>query len=163
MISYRFVFAVVLLIILVALNLVLAYDNVSIDENKNSNEISARYRLPKKIIPISYDLSIYTHPSNADYNGHVRIILQVLEKTDFIVLHTDALTVQSNASLSDKSGQLISILHYVYDQETQMLTIKLEHALEPAKYTIELSFKGYIANDVFGFYASLYEVEGKIR
>lgn len=158
MIFYRFV---ILLIILVALNLVFAY--VSVDKNKNSNEISARYRLPKKIIPVTYDLSIYTHPSNADYDGHVRIILQVLEKIDFIVLHTDALTVQSNATLSDKSGQLIPILHYVYDEETQMLTIKLERALEPEKYTIELSFKGYIANDVFGFYASLYEVEGKIR
>lgn len=163
MISYRFLFAVFLLIILVALNPVLAYDNVNIDENENSNEISARYRLPKEIIPVSYDLSIYTHPSDADYDGHVRIILQVLKKTDFIVLHTDALIVQSNASLTDKSGQLILISHYVYDQETQMLTIKFERALEPARYTIELSFKGYIANDVFGFYASLYEVEGKLR
>lgn len=163
MISYRFLFAVFLLIILIALNLVLAYDNVNIDGNKNLNEISARYRLPKEIIPVLYDLWIYTNPSKADYDGHVRITLQVLEKTDFIVLHTDTLIVQSNAFLLDKSGRLIPILHYVYDQETQMLTIKLECTLKPAKYTIELSFKGYIANDVFGFYASLYEIEGKLR
>lgn len=162
MISYRFLFAVFLLIILIALNLALAYDNVNIDKNKNLSDIS-RYRLPKEIIPVLYDLSIYTYPNEADYDGHVRITLQVLEKTDFIILHTDALIIQSNTSLSDKSGRLIPILHYVYDQETQMLTIKLERTLEPAKYTIELSFKGYIANDVFGFYASLYEVEGKLR
>lgn len=163
MISYCSLFSVFLLIILVALKLVFAYNNVNIEEKENLNEISTRYRLPKNIIPISYDLSIYTHPTDADYDGHVRIILQVLKKTDSIVLHTDALIIQPNISLLDKSGQLIPILSYVYDQETQMFTIKLAHALKSAEYIIELFFKGYIANDVFGFYASLYEVEGKLR
>lgn len=163
MISYRFLFAVFLLIILIVLNLALAYDHVNIDKNENLYDISARYRLPKEIIPVLYDLSIYTNPNEADYDGRVRITLQVLEKTDFIILHTDALIIQSNTSLSDKSDRLIPILRYVYDQETQMLTMKLERTLEPEKYTIELSFKGHIANDVFGFYASLYEVEGKLR
>ncbi|KAG5311631.1 AMPN Aminopeptidase, partial [Acromyrmex insinuator] len=44
-----------------------------------------------------------------------------------------------------------------------MLMIKLERALDPMKYTLEVSFKGRIANDVFGFYASLYEVDGRLR
>nr|XP_012230590.1 PREDICTED: thyrotropin-releasing hormone-degrading ectoenzyme-like [Linepithema humile] len=159
----RLLFTLFSLIILNALNLVFAYDNASADKNKNSNETSARYRLPEEIVPVSYDLSIYTHPSDADYNGHVRIIVQVLGQIDFIVLHTDTLTVQTNASLSDKSGQSVPILKYVYDEETQMLTIKLERALEPEKYTLEVSFNGYISNDVFGFYASLYEVDGKLK
>ncbi|XP_011865488.1 PREDICTED: uncharacterized protein LOC105560735 [Vollenhovia emeryi] len=131
--------------------------------NENSHDVSARYRLPKNIVPISYDLSIYTHPVDADYNGHVRIILRVLEKTDFIVLHVDALRIQANASLSDRSGRLTRILRYTHDEGTHMLTIKLERALSPAQYTLEVSFKGRIANDVFGFYASLYEVDGKLR
>ncbi|XP_071569022.1 aminopeptidase N [Temnothorax nylanderi] len=152
-----------LLTIFVALSLTFAYDNADTDKNENLHDVSARYRLPKKIVPISYDLSIYTHPTDADYNGHVRIILRVLKKTDFIVLHTDTLNVQANASLADRSGQLTRILRYIHDEETQMLTIKLERALDPAKYTLEVSFKGHIANDVFGFYASLYEVDGKLR
>jgi len=149
-------------ILIFALSLTFAHDN-NTDKNEKSNDVSARYRLPKKILPISYDLSIYTHPIDADYNGHVRIILQVLDKTDFIVLHTDVLKIQTNASLSDRSGRLIRILRYTHDEETQMLTIKLERALDPAKYTLEVSFKGHIANDVFGFYASLYKVDGKLR
>lgn len=159
----RVLFTLFSLIILNILNLVFAYDNASADKNKNSNETSAQYRLPEEIVPISYDLSIYTHPSDADYNGHVRIIVQVLGQIDFIVLHTDTLTVQTNASLSDKSGHSIPILKYVYNEETQMLTIKFERALEPEEYTLVVSFNGYIANDVFGFYASLYEVDGKLR
>lgn len=159
----RFLFILHSLIILNALNLIFAYDNAGIDKNENSNETSARYRLPEEIVPISYDLSIYTHPSDADYSGHVRIIVQVLRQIDFIVLHTDTLTIQTNASLSDKLGHSIPILKYVYDEETQMLTIKLGRALEPEKYTLEVSFNGYIANGVFGFYASLYEVDGKLR
>jgi len=150
-------------ILIFALSLTFAHDNNHTDKNENSNDVSARYRLPKKIVPISYDLSIYTHPIDADYDGHVRIILQVLDKTDFIVLHTDALKIQKNASLSDRLGGLIRILLYTHDEETQMLTIKLERALDPAKYTLEVSFKGHIANDVFGFYASLYKVDGKLR
>lgn len=150
-----------ILIIFVALSLTFAYNNDG--EGKNSSDVSARYRLPKKIVPISYDLSIYTHPVDADYDGHVLIILRVLEKTDFIVLHTDGLKIQTNASLSDKSGRFTRILRYTHDEETQMLTIKLERALDPAKYTLELFFKGHIANDVFGFYASLYEFDGKLR
>lgn len=153
----------VLLPMLIILSLTFAYNNVGTDKSENSHDVSLRYRLPKKIIPIFYDLSIYTHPIDADYNGHVRIILQVLKKTEFIVLHTDALRIQTNASLSDRSGQLIRILRYIYNEETQMLTIKLERVLDPAKYTLEVFFKGLIANDVFGFYASLYEVDGKLR
>lgn len=158
----RFLLFLLISIIFVSSNLTFAYD-VGTDKNENSHDASARYRLPKKIAPISYDLSIYTHPTDVNYNGHVRIILQVLEKTDFIVLHTDGLIIQSNASLSDNSGQLTRILYYIHDEETQMLTIKLERVLDPANYTLEVLFKGYIANDVFGFYASLYEVDGKLR
>jgi len=158
----RSLLLLLILIIFVALSLTFACDDVETDKNENSH-VSSRYRLPKKVIPIFYDLSIYTHPIDADYNGHVRIILQVLEKTDFIVLHTDALRIQTNVSLSDRSGKLIRILRYIYNEETQMLTMKLEHVLDPAKYTLEVFFKGLIANDVFGFYASLYEVDGKLR
>jgi len=114
----RFLFTLFSLIILNALNLVFAYDNTSADKNENSNETSTRYRLPEEIIPISYDLSINTHSSDADYNGHVRIIVQVLRQIDFIVLHMDTLTVQTNASLSNKSGHSIPILKYMYDEET---------------------------------------------
>ncbi|XP_011050630.1 PREDICTED: aminopeptidase N-like [Acromyrmex echinatior] len=156
-------FFLLLLIIFFALNLTFAHDNDGTNKNENSSHISARYRLPKEIVPISYDLSIYTHPIDANYDGHVRIILQVLEKTDFIVLHTDALKIQTNASLFDRSGRLTRILRYIHDEDTQMLMIKLERALDPMKYTLEVSFKGRIANDVFGFYASLYEVDGRLR
>ncbi|EGI70838.1 Leucyl-cystinyl aminopeptidase, partial [Acromyrmex echinatior] len=121
-----------------------AHDNDGTNKNENSSHISARYRLPKEIVPISYDLSIYTHPIDANYDGHVRIILQVLEKTDFIVLHTDALKIQTNASLFDRSGRLTRILRYIHDEDTQMLMIKLERALDPMKYTLEVSFKGRI-------------------
>lgn len=155
-----------ILIIFVALNLTFASDNVGAGKNKNllnKNDASARYRLPKKIAPISYDLSIRTHPTDADYNGHVRIVLRVLEKTDFIVLHVDALRILTNASLLDESGRSIQILRYIHDEEAQMLTIKLERVLDPAEYTLGVSFTGHIADDVFGFYASLYEVDGKLR
>lgn len=158
----RFSLFLILLIIFVVLSPRFAHDNADTNKIENSDDTFARYRLPKKIVPISYDLSIYTHPTDTDYDGHVRIILQVVEKTDFIVLHMDAL-IQTNASLSDRSGRSIRILSYIYDEETQMLTIKLERALETVKYTLEVSFKGRIANDVFGFYASLYEVDGKLR
>lgn len=155
-------FSSILIIISVVLNLAFAYGVVT-DENVNSHDASTRYRLPKNIVPISYDLLIRTHPTDADYNGHVRIILRVLEKTDLIVLHADTLRIQANASLLDRSGQLTRILSYIHDEETQMLTIKLERMLDPAEYTLEVSFKGHIANDVFGFYASLYEVDGELR
>lgn len=152
-----------ILIIFVLLSLTFAYDTVDWNKKKNSIDVSTRYRLPKKIVPVSYNLSIYTHPIDANYNGHVRIILQVLERTDSIVLHTDALTIQRNASLSNEWGRLIRISRYIHDDKAQMLTIKLERVLKPAKYTLEVSFKGCIANDVFGFYSSLYKVDGKLR
>lgn len=159
----RTLFSPILIIIFVALNSTFASDNVVTDDNENSHDASARYRLPKKIVPVSYDLSIRTHPTDAGYDGHVRITLRVLEKTDLVVLHADALRIEANASLLDRSGQLTRISRYIHDEETQMLTLKLERTLDPAKYTLEVSFKGHIANDVFGFYASLYEVDGELR
>lgn len=163
MTNYRALFLPILIIIFVVFNLTFASGNLVIDENENSHDASTRYRLPKKIIPTSYDLWIRTHPTDADYDGRVRITLRVLEKTDLIMLHADALRIQANASLLNGSGQLTRISCYIHDEETQMLTLKLERMLDPAKYTLEVSFKGHIANDVFGFYASLYEVDGELR
>lgn len=158
----RFAFLLFALISVVR-NPATAYDNAGANGDGNSNGTAARYRLPGEIVPASYNLSIYTHPTNADYNGHVRIALRVLEKTDSVVLHADTLIVHANASLSDRSGRPVQILRHVYEQETQMLTFKLARALEPAEYTLEVPFAGRIADDVFGFYASLYEVDGKLR
>lgn len=158
--AYHFLFALCLLISIVSLNRALLRNN---DNNEKFPEpIFARYRLPKQIVPVSYDLSIYTRPIEADYDGHVRIVLQVIEKIDFVALHAHTLAV-NNASLSDKSGRSIPISQHVYEEYNQMLTIKFERALEPGEYSLKVDFKGRIADDVFGFYASFYKVDGKLR
>ncbi|KAI4503282.1 hypothetical protein M0802_001504 [Mischocyttarus mexicanus] len=121
------------------------------------------YRLPTNVIPISYDLKILTKLAVNDfvYEAEVRITLDVLEKTNTIVLHANKLRIDKNKAYLYKGIDKISIHDQYSDINKQFYIIKCVEYLEIGQYILILSFEGEIGDDVFGFYRSSYEVDGQ--
>ncbi|XP_015184594.1 PREDICTED: aminopeptidase N-like [Polistes dominula] len=121
------------------------------------------YRLPNNVIPISYDLKILTKLAANEfvYEAEVRITLDVLVKTNTIILHTNKLRIDKDKTFLYKEIDKISINDQYTDTNKQLYIIKCVKYLEIGRYTLILSFTGEIADDVFGFYRSSYEVNGQ--
>ncbi|XP_076226398.1 aminopeptidase N-like isoform X1 [Nomia melanderi] len=129
------------------------------------------YRLLEGIVPISYDLWLYTRLglNDFDYQGRVNITLRVNCSTDAIVVHNDGLIIweeKSKLYLQTDGGTnltAVSIDNQLYDNRRQFFILKLPTKLSPGIYVLELQFAGEVRDDVFGFYRSSYVKDGEIR
>ncbi|KAF7414799.1 hypothetical protein HZH68_003288 [Vespula germanica] len=121
------------------------------------------HRLPKNIVPISYDLRILTKLAANDflYEAEVRITLDALEKTNTIVLHAHKLRIDKDKSFLYRGTDKILIHDQYIDTNRQFYIVKCMKYFEVGRYTLVLSFVGEIQDDVFGFYRSSYEVDGQ--
>lgn len=134
-------------------------------DSRSNDEIDDAwvYRLPKNIIPISYNLRILTKLAANDffYEAEVRITLDALEKTNTIILHAHKLRIDKDKSFLYRGTDKILIHDQYLDKNKQFYIIKCMKYLEVGRYTLVLSFLGEIQDDVFGFYRSSYEVDGQ--
>ncbi|KAG7211605.1 hypothetical protein KM043_010860 [Ampulex compressa] len=127
------------------------------------------YRLPKEVVPVVYDLWIYTRLGEDDfaYDGKVSIALNVLQGTDRIIVHRDKFNVLEDKSrLYRRSGNTFdsfSIEEQRHDPERQFHVVVLGKHLEPGEYVLELYFEGEVIDDVFGFYRSSYVADGETK
>lgn len=126
---------------------------------KSEGRVDGDYRLPNNTVPISYVIRLtpYIEINNFTFNGHTKINLQVLERTSNITLHTDALTYdESLTSLVSQTGVVHNITNHTYIRNEQFLVIQVQNVLEVGNYTLNLTFVGILANDMYGFYRSSY-------
>nr|XP_034185423.1 aminopeptidase Ey-like [Osmia lignaria]XP_034185424.1 aminopeptidase Ey-like [Osmia lignaria] len=123
----------------------------------------ALYRLPEEVVPISYDLWLFTRLGYNDFNykGYVNISLNVLNKTDVIVVHNDGLLIQKESSIvyrvtSELNESIVPIANQSSDTERQFYILKFSSKLEVGVYHLVLYFEGEVQDGVFGFYRSSY-------
>lgn len=142
---------------------IIAHPQGSVAINKLEKDIDhLSYRLPKVVVPISYDLRLHTRLGVNDfgYQGRVSITLKVTEPTDAIVLHNDGLDIKKEKLWSRRgSGEqtdavTFPILGRGSDKERQFYVVKFAEKLEPGVYILEIHFDGEVRDDVFGFYRS---------
>ncbi|KAK3907309.1 Aminopeptidase N, partial [Frankliniella fusca] len=125
------------------------------------------YRLPKTIVPQYYHLFLVVDMESLEYMGTVEINVNVLEKTNTIVLHaaTNLLIDQNTVSVAPVDSAdttKYTITNFVRDDAHQTLSITLDQALEKgSKYQIKFSeFKSKLSDDLDGFYLSKYTENG---
>ncbi|XP_054003457.1 aminopeptidase N-like [Hylaeus anthracinus] len=143
---------------------------LSVNELKNDNDYSS-YRLPKEIVPISYDLWIYTRLGLNDfaYQGCVNITLKILEAIDTIVVHNDGLIIhEGETSLRQRREETLDSINFPvgdqsHDSQRQFHILNFQTKLEPGVYVLGLHFEGEVRNDVFGFYRSSYVENGETK
>ena len=142
---------------------ILAHPQGSVAVKKLEKDIDhLSYRLPKVVVPIAYDLWLYTRLGVNDfgYQGRVNITLKVTERTDAIVLHNDGLDIKEERlwprqRSGEQTGSVaFPILGRGSDKERQFYIVKFAVQLEPGVYILEIHFDGEVRDDVFGFYRS---------
>ncbi|KAG5680752.1 hypothetical protein PVAND_010239 [Polypedilum vanderplanki] len=119
------------------------------------------YRLPKLVVPLTYDLTLNTDIHNdghRSYDGIVKIEVNVVENTNRIVLHSRELNI-NNAIIKDSDGQSIGVVNFEFDTTRDFLFLTFSNELQAnSNYTIEIVFNGQLKTGTAGFYRSQYQL-----
>ena len=151
-------------------NLVYKFKRNGDDAKKSKNldkEATFPYqnvRLPRDILPLSYDLYIQPNLTTFNFSGKVKIILQCLRPTRNVILHLLDLCV-GDSRITDSKGNKLKIVRRMEHKENQQYLIAVEKELEvKAIYTLYLEFKGALSSNMEGFYKSSYKTNsGQVR
>lgn len=114
-------------------------------------------KLPSSISPLEYDIYLHPNLTQRTFSGDVTIKCQVLEKTDFVVLHSRDLVVTqvSVKTLPDNEGKKITKqLEYTKNEQ---IYLKLESSISSGdEILIKMHFEGKLIKKLSGFYLSTY-------
>ncbi|XP_017023784.1 aminopeptidase N-like [Drosophila kikkawai] len=122
------------------------------------------YRLPTAIRPQKYHLSILTHldgPKALTFSGTVKILLEILENTNNITLHSKGLTIdESQTILTELNGEekqdiCVSSTEVNPTHDYYILNTCQELVLENY-YELTLSFSAEVNRKLVGYYRSSY-------
>ncbi|KAH8334704.1 hypothetical protein KR074_004527 [Drosophila pseudoananassae] len=130
------------------------------------------YRLPTALRPQKYHLSILTHldnPEDLKFEGTVKIIIEVLENTKNITLHSKSLAIEeSRTTLYHINGQkgencinstAVNAKHGYYILNT------CQELIAGNIYELSLAFSAKLSTELRGYYRSSYihPKDNKIR
>uniref|UniRef100_A0A8C9X018 Aminopeptidase n=1 Tax=Sander lucioperca TaxID=283035 RepID=A0A8C9X018_SANLU len=132
-------------------------------------------RLPKNLIPLSYKVflmpQLYTRiiekvnvtsPNQTmDFLGNSTVSFQCVERTSTIYLKSMNLAVSNGKVKNENTNKMIEVSAMkTHRDDTNFLEIQLREALEEGgNYSLFLTFKGEISENLDGMYVSTY-VEG---
>ena len=114
-----------------------------------------RYRLPRTVVPTRYDLVLEPDLDAATFSGTVRAVVEVHERVDEIVVNALDLALD-DAVLRNDDGTEIAVTAVALDEELQRATLTLERAAEAGSWSLSVSFRGALNDQLHGFYRSTY-------
>jgi len=118
-------------------------------------------RLPTAIKPVLYDIALTPDFKNFTFSGTVSIDIEILEKTDKIVLNSNELAIQS-VTLKKGEKTLLPDLIEV-NRKTQRAVFTFAETLPLGKAQLHIDYYGILNDQMAGFYRSFYEVNGEKR
>lgn len=122
-------------------------------------------RLPRTSYPISYDITLSTsvHAGGArNFNGHVKILIEVTEVTSRLTVHSRGSNIQSVILLSSTNAD-VPISQYGLETDKSFLHIDAVAPLTAGRYTIEITYTAQLNTGTNGFYRSSYTINGETR
>ncbi|RZB39723.1 Peptidase M1 domain containing protein [Asbolus verrucosus] len=130
------------------------------------DKITSEYRLPKSIVPVNYDVILKLDAdafTTNNFQGEVNITLNVLKRTDQILIHSKNLDIISVNLRKPNENFNLTHRSYMSDALTDILTITSENQLSPGFYYLDITYNAtFNPYDMHGFYKSTYpNEEGK--
>ncbi|GCB74878.1 hypothetical protein scyTo_0020828, partial [Scyliorhinus torazame] len=126
-----------------------------------------KMRLPDRILPVHYDLSIHPNLTTLNFTGLVRIQIFVKQETRFIILHSKHLeiTKATIASTSDGVTYVESGLYILeYPPYEQIALESAKPLASGEEYVININYAANLSDGFYGFYTSNYRTaDGKTR
>lgn len=145
------------------------------DDGSFSTEIPAtptaeqklNMRLPRHVIPSSYDIKLipFLMENNFTFIGEVTILIEILEESKNITLHTLDLVIHEVklALLNGTESKKIEITNKRHDIPHQFFIMETEKILSKGFYELHFKYEGVLNDDLQGFYRSSYTDNGEKR
>ncbi|KFY44607.1 hypothetical protein V495_03357 [Pseudogymnoascus sp. VKM F-4514 (FW-929)] len=112
------------------------------------------FRLPRKVKPVHYDLTLEPVFDTRSYIGDITIGFEVLEDTTQVIIHAEDLTITRAVVYSPAGG---NEARFRCDIEAHTITFLLPEPLRAGtSSSIWIAFTGSLRDDISGFYASRY-------
>ena len=127
-------------------------------------------RLPRTLLPESYDIQIFPDiygpdPEAFTFFGSVSVLLNCTADTDKIILHINLLNVaENNISVVDsKTNNNIGIRGVSYDADRQFIIIStIANLTAGRQFKLNIrEFSGPLKDDLKGLYLSTYKRDNK--
>lgn len=122
---------------------------------------SKRNTLPTNVVPKHYKLTLEPDLNHFEFRGEVVIQVQVVEKTNSIVLHSRELGVSFAEWKSSSDNKKLSPSSLLFEPSKETLTLTFEEGIEKGEGEVHLKFHGFHNDQLVGFYRSKYVQEGK--
>lgn len=106
-------------------------------------------RLPASVQPLQYNISLHPNLTSMTFQGNVSILVEVLQETKKIVLHSSDMNI-TKATFDSKD---VKILEY---KPWQQIAIKFTEDLQKGKYVLNFVYKANLSSRYDGFYISSY-------
>ena len=116
-------------------------------------------KLPKDIVPVSYNIQIKPTIESRTFTGSETVALEVRKPAKTIMLNANAIAISSAKLLGpDGKGEQAAAIKIDTSQQTAVLTFPKEIA--PGAYRLSLDFSGTINQSGQGLYYATYQEEG---
>lgn len=136
-------------------------------EDINPLEEIVDYRLPTRVVPSNYDLTItpyFEGDKQFTFDGVVRITVRTSQPdVREIILHVHDLSIRENMNTltEAKDPTSIAITNRSRNAITQKYTLSLASAMKTnIDYLLEFYYTGNMTSDMKGFYRSWYVQDG---
>lgn len=150
--------AVILVVVVLVFIIVGIAVNVGSSSSSSESEEPAEpwmsIRLPRDVIPESYEIMLEVDMENFAVDGSEMIRASVAAETSYVILHFDAMTISEANVLAD--GQTLEKEREFPYSDNQFYVIKLSSALKVGGVTISLKFNYTLGETLVGFYRSSY-------
>lgn len=148
---------VVVLVIAAGLFIVLG---VALQPKPKEGDRWEQVRLPRTVIPQTYNLHLVTNLPSLAVAGSVAITAVVNDSTKFIIFHAKDMSVANvSVRLGDQAVEVNRIFNY---SENDFMIIELSQSLsQNDAITISMNFNYTLRNDLVGFYNSSYIMDGQ--
>jgi aminopeptidase N len=116
-------------------------------------------KLPKDVVPVSYDIHIKPNIEKLAFAGSETVVLDVRKPVKTIILNANTVTIGS-AKLFTADGKVEQDPRVTIDPKEEIATLTFDKEIRPGQHQISVEFGGKINEAPKGLYYVRYQVEG---
>lgn len=156
---------IVLAFIILQKNLNQAFEvskNIFCSLDESNGVFEQNFRLPTSVRPSTYRISYVFDEEMNFFSGISDIDIQITNKTNKIILHSDRNTITSVSIFkfgdqNQNESSYIEISEICFREDVQIIILKLNREMKIGENaTLSIMFSGNISNYLNGIYSSFY-------
>lgn len=115
-------------------------------------------RLPRNIVPLTYDIFLHPNITTGLFTGTVNIVARIQLPTDFIVFHAKDLNITDFSVHLKRNEHNILAKKFLEYQRNMQRFVLLERKLETGdEINLQIKYKSQLSDSLSGFYKSSYK------